>query len=216
MSSFGDFCAGLLPYPLVQRLDFVDSTYGTTQGLTVPSTAKTGDIIIFFNVGGNSTATPPTAAVPSGFSQINTSNPAGRGWRGVLSWNQTNTNFSGVSLTGMTANLSYENCLLVLRPSYPATVTIGDAAQAGTGGDPATQTVNCFGVTDPCVVIAAYRNETTGTSRTMSPSEDGSSDLFNAQLKYKIYNIYATDTTVDLNDTGNINLLHSCYLTITK
>ena len=88
------------------------------------------------------------------------------------------------------------------------------AAGETTDGNPSAQVVGASSGTPPLIVIGAYGTTGTVDPRTFSTTKDGeiTADSFNAYLAYKIYNSSPQDSSIDMDDEGDANILQSCYL----
>ncbi len=202
----------ILPPPI--ELFFVQSTNAVNPGtdIVVPSGVVAGDLLLFTNM--CRSASSPVQ--PSGFTFINsqTRSDSGSTAIGAAYYKVAVGTESGTTLTGIADSSDNTVELLHFRASYPiASITAGDIESEGTSADPSPQI--CRPTTPPSVVIAHYIDgDSSGLGTTsMSPTEDGtvSSGGF-VQVKYKIYNGTQSDTTIDMSDTGNYNVMQSFYL----
>lgn len=187
---------------------------GTTS-ITAPSSILPGDLMVLSNT---SSAGSAAAVVPSGFTQVNTGIVGGT--RMVTSYKIADGTEGGSSLTGMTADTSWQACLYVFRGNVAIkTITAASVNGEATAGDPVTQTVTASGGTPPLVVFGTYRGSTPA-ARSFSPAADGS--IANGapfagtlSLAYKIYNTSPADVSIDMTDEGIANLMQSFYLACT-
>lgn len=204
----------LLPPPA--ELFFVQSTNVLNPGtdIVVPSGVAAGDLLLFMNM--CRSASSPVQ--PSGFTFINsqTRSDSGSTAIGAAYYKVAVGTESGTTLTGIADSSDNTIELLHFRASYPiSSITVGDIESQGTSADPSAQNCQASAGAPPLVVIGHYIDgDSSGLGTTsMSPSEDGtvSSGGF-VQVKYKIYNGTPEDTSVDMSDTGNYNVMQSFYL----
>lgn len=191
---------------------FVTSTTAASGTIVVPSSSIEGDLLVLLDAPLYTTGTsPPASSIPADFSLIATSNLGNV--RVSSSYCLTTTSKASVTLTGMTGTSSNTKILLVFRPKIKASsVSLQDVGQEATAGDPVSQTITSGSSTKQLISFGFYRNNISGSVRSFTPTEDGGVTLSNATIKYKIYNANQDNVTVDLNDTGAINILQSCYI----
>lgn len=194
-----------------ETLSVVQTKASTTNSVTLDSAAVAGDLIVFWNICGNSPSTYPSATVPSGFSQIDTDTYI----RGSIYCRQIasrkiaaggETTFAGPPGTS-----SERAMAIVLRksPTPIAGVTISSIFGGnGTDGNPGAQVINASAAAAPVFVFGGASSSGAVDPYTFSPAPDGQV-LASAgnYFYYKIYNDNPQDTTIDMDDEGQGNVL---------
>jgi hypothetical protein len=204
------FGAGGAAPPKLSDLAFHASATSTASTLSAPVTILPGDLLVFIQNCGASSA--PAAAAPFGFTQITTSN--GSTARAVMSYKIATGVEAGGNLGGMTGTV-YHNILLVFRGNIPITAAVpASAANQTTDTAPANQVVSAASGLAPLVVLALWaRGIGDTTVRGFTPAADAEVKASNQlYAKYKIYDSAPADTTCTMPDDGTQNILHSCYI----
>lgn len=200
---------------------------GDTLSLTIPSTAKKGDIVIFVERV-NSPQVQLGIDTPVGFTTIDNGGSfadetiQNLSFRVLESDDEAGDEVVGRGSGDEDRSSRYNKILLVFRPDgIPRTVTVNDVASETTDVDPSSQTVNASGGTQPLIVGAVYGSSGSINSRTFNPAEDeeinqaGDEDFWFA---YKIYDAEESpgplDHTIDMPDEGSNNILQSFYLEV--
>lgn len=204
----------------VSSVSFVASAASTGQSVTIPAGAQANDIAVLCNLAWGSVSVP-TIARPSGWTQLAAGSVAGDLTTAVTSYKKLVGGDAGSSITGMTTgggSSEYDNLMLVFRGNIAiSSVTPSTWNAESTAGNPALQTVSAEGQTAPLVVIGfAAKGQSTAAFSTASPAFDatvsnGDSDIIGG---YKIYNSSPANHSIDMNDLGMHNHLHSGYLKV--
>jgi hypothetical protein len=208
-------------------ISFRASATATSGDVVGPSSIVAGDILVLFNLAASGST--PTAAVPSGFTQLNT--VAGTAFlsescRAVISAKRATGAEASASLSGAMAAGSYgsSKILLVFEADAASITTSTFAGQCSSdGGDPSSQSILASGGNSPLIAVAAYGrfSNVAIASRDFSPAKDGEVQVgggggqFDLWLAYKIYNSSPADVSVDLASDGQFgaSLLQSGWIT---
>lgn len=189
----------------------VDQTLSST--VTAPSDIIAGDLIVLWNLSEN-TAGAVSSVIPSGFTEIATSSQSQQ--RCTSSYKLADGSEASASLTVMDGDSRRYKAIYVFRGDVPATsVTLSSSVGSqSTSGNPSSQSVIASGGTPPLVVLGFYGAFSTIDPRTFSPSSDGEIGSSDSRMfiDYKIYNESPADVTIDMDDEGASNHLHSCYI----
>lgn len=197
------------------NLSFVASAQGNAASITIPATARGGDIAVLFDYSANSGA-PVTFATPSGFTTIATSAEAGTFIVGIASFKILSNTDPSTSVTGMTNDFR-SKVMMVFRPvGRISGISVPTWSAETTSGNPSSQSVLASGLRAPALVFGmAGSNVNTIPFSTASPAFDDEifqllvSTSGGMRVGYKIYNSAPADHTVDMNDLGNDNTLVS-------
>jgi hypothetical protein len=209
---------GIAPVPsqALTALTFITSAESSTSTITIPATAKAGDLAVYMEQ--TVSASLPTDVTPTGFLDI---------VKGNLSTVRANTSYKvlgssdpGASLTGMSGTSSTLKLLLVFRPNIPKirVVGIGTPASELNGADPSAQSILSGGQIVPVIAICHFGKGTAGvwTGQSFSPTRAGvvQHSAGSQECWYKIYNAGSLPANIatDLGDTGNLNTLQSFFL----
>lgn len=190
----------------------------TSTGSTInfPASIIAGDLIVMVDKAATSFGTP-ASVTPSGFTSINeqTGNDSTGfiGYRQHLTYKLALGTETG-SLTGMNGSATNAKAMHVFRGDIAATlITVSTPNGQLTTGNPTAQSVNASGGTPPLVVIGAYGAAAAVSPRTFSTTADGEANPDTTlYLAYKIYNSAPANTSIDMDDEGNINILQSCWI----
>jgi hypothetical protein len=204
------------PAPITS-LAFQTSADSDTQTITCP-TVSPGDVGVLLDGAVNASGTP-TNVIPSGFTQLQTSNIDFA--RTTMSYKVFDGSEDGSSLTGMNGNASNAKVLLVFRPNGVVTsVGVSTFLQETTNGNPASQVIAASGQAAPLIRLAGAA---VGSNSTPPPFAAGTFDAtvtkaggFSAlRAGYTVQNSSPSDDTVDLGDNGNGNCLMSGWMNFT-
>jgi len=213
----------LNPYAFAPlSLAFQTSANSSAQTITCP-TVEQYDVGVLFDSATDATATLPANAIPSGFTQLQTSidDSLNAFYRTTLSYKVFDGTEDGASLTGMNGAHSNAKILVVFRPSRAiATVGTSTFLEETTTDNPSAQLIAAAGQVAPLIRLAACVN---GAS-TSSPSF--TSGTFDATIVkagsdnsiragYTIQNTSPSDDTVDMGDGGAGNCLISGWINFT-
>lgn len=197
-------------------LTFVGRTQSSTGTVNISGISfVAGDLCIIMNTLQQGT---PTAATPSGFTQIADAPRGSLGGAARVSYK---------ILTGSETNISSgSSCTdevmfaLVLRPNRGiSTVTASTWNTQVTNGNPTLQTVDPTAVVTPLVVLGVTCSQSSSYDfSTASPAfTERPLALFGgtaARYGYIIYNSSPASHSIDINDEGNDNVLLSGYVAV--
>jgi hypothetical protein len=185
----------------------------STDTLALPSGIRTGDVVILAARDQNSGSPAPSAAVPSGYTLINSF---------VISFGRMIFSYrvldgtETVIPTYSNGKTSTRRIALVFRPAAPleAITPAGFQSQA-TDGNPSPQVISSGSGAVPLVAFGFYINSNGSTvdPRTASPAFDA--EVSHAPwmwFNYKVYNTSPADITVNMDDEGILNGLASFYV----
>ena len=212
-------------------LSFVASATSSAQTIVVPSSARSGDVLVLFDSAQNRQNTTgafpayPTATLPTGFSSVINATSQAEVFGGdevskrqLVSARVAAVGTAGSTLTGMVNDAgtsgSTSKILMVFRfPLGATTFTANDVEhQAPSGGNPSAQTVNASSGAAPLVVIGLFDQQNTAS---FSPAADGTVVQGVIRMSYKLYASSPQDVTVDVGDSA-LPFLGSFYLTISS
>jgi hypothetical protein len=191
--------------PPVTSIAFRTSATGTGQTIACP-TVQSNEVIVFCDLAING-AGAPSNAVPSGFTQLQTSN--GTFTRNTMSYKLADGSESGATLTGMIGDATAAKIVLVFQPAgVIATVTTSTFLQQSTDGNPAAQTISASGQPAPLIRLAVASVGGFGTAPNFSA---GTFDATVAQngvgdggfrVGYAVQNSSPSDDAPDMADSG--------------
>lgn len=195
-----------------QELVFLNSATSTADTVACPSGIQKGDLIVLFDQGSEG-SNPPTAVLPSGFTNIVNSSSGSTNHRTYISRKIADGTESGATITGMNASGNNNKVLLVFRPAFAITaVTASSWNTENVTSDPSAQNVTATAGVVPLIVFGVFGSSGAVNPRTFTPASDGEVNSNTLQyVKYKIYNFVAADHSVDMDDEG-ANTLASGYL----
>lgn len=216
----------LLSYPAGSRvLEKVLDATSDTASLDYPDGVQAGDLVILLNwarAANTGSGNTPPDNIATGFTQIDhrlaPGGPTSIGARSRLLYRLANGSESGAIANLITSGGLNFNRLVVFRRSPIITsVSLKNAGGTSSKGNPGAQTITSSGGSPPLLAVASYASTGTVTTRSFSPAEDGEFGSGSAYIKWKIYPVDASpaDHSVDMDDNGNFNTLHKCYLELT-
>lgn len=186
----------------------------TLSTIAVPLGVQAGDLILLLDTA--IAASAPASALPTGFTSISNSgfSTGGDSIRHRASYKLANGTEGGVSLTGVNGANSNQKEIYVFRGNVPATsVTVSTPNVDVLSTNPASQNVAASSGIPPLVVFGCYGSSGTINPRTMSPAKDAELNAsVRSYLAYKIYDSSPSDVSVDMDDEGDVNALHSFYI----
>lgn len=194
----------------------------TAATITMPTNVRKDDICIHLDHPINSAATP-TAVTPTGFTNL-TNVTIANVTRSMVSYRRIlEESEQGSTITGMTAVTAGNKLLIVLRPSRPLQSVTASAWNAeANAANPAAQAVNLLGKNFDSVIVfgAVGANAGTAAFSTQTPAFDRTHLIAadsDAMIGWKQYSrgqpIF--NHSIDMNDLGTNNALHSGYLAFT-
>ena len=142
-------------------LYIVTQETNTSASITQPSETIAGDLLLFFNWGQNSSSsTPPTAVVPSGYSNFyDAAKSVSPGTRLTGYYKVADGTEAGVSVNGMDSTFERIDIYLLRWQGKAITsVSVSDVESDTTFTGTITKTVNVGGVNPPVVVFLALRS----------------------------------------------------------
>lgn len=185
-----------------------------TSSITVPAGVQQGDLLIVYNHAYNTTGTIPTAATPSGFTQVYNSSLANASGsisaRAISSYKLALGNESGTSLTCMTANFMAVFILVYKTNSVSPNLTLLYTGSGGganmTNANPTDYTLSLSAQNKPVLAIGACFNQT-DTQISFSPAPDTQIPASNSiyRLAPKIFNSSPSNFSVTAGDGGVAN-----------
>jgi hypothetical protein len=202
----------------VASISFHASATSTTSSITGPATIQAGDLLVLSDHSYRSDSATPNAIVPSGFTQIhNDVDPGGTNRsRHILSYKIADGAEASASITGLSGG-TLGKVLLVFRGNVKiSSVTIGSPVTSGiTDDNPASQSIAASGGTAPLVVLSAYYSNGAIDPRTFSTTKDAEvNSAAYHYFAYKIHNSAPADTSIDMDDDGNNNVVHGAYIAV--
>ena len=123
------------------------------------SLIQSGDLLLVYNLGINSTSTAPTAVTPSGYTNVyNVAKTTSTGQRITFYYEIANGTEAGVSITGMSATQQFLTVyLLRWRLGSVNSVTINDVESNNTFTGTVTHTVATGSSSAPAVLFIGHR-----------------------------------------------------------
>lgn len=197
--------------PEIAFFGSANSAASTT--ITLPASINAGDLIVLLDR--VEAASLPSKVIPTDFTEI--LDTAGSLHRQTSSYKIAVGTEGGTAITGMSASGATfaDKVALVFRGTPAITgVTVGDPEQTDTSGNPTALTCSASSGTPPLVVLGGYGSTGAIDPRTFSTTKDGEVTTASTRLylAYKIYNLAPADTTIDMDDEGSRNNLHSFYM----
>lgn len=173
-----------------------------------------GDLIVHLDYSLNNIGSP-TTVIPTGFTQI-TNNVAGSVARQIASYKIAAGSEGGTTLTGMSGNIATRRIVVTFRRSPVAiAATVSTPNGEGTSGNPALQNVAASGGVAPLIVFGCYGSDGSVDPRTFSPAKDNEvAQATNLYLAWRVDNGAGQDTSIDMDDEGNANILQSFYIAL--
>lgn len=185
------------------------SATSTASTITVPASVIAGDVLVLFDRPISSGT--PSNVTPTGWSVGN--NQVITNFRMNISYKLAVGADAGATVTGMNGNVSNAKMMYVFRPNIAALVlTLGNPQGGASSGAVSVTTTAGSGVA-PLVVIGAWSQNGSISSRTMSPAKDGEINASSsAYLGYKIYNTSPANVTVSISSATSANSAQALYL----
>lgn len=192
------------------------SATSTSSTINFPGGIQSGDLIVLIDRGFQASTTPPADVTPTGFTRVGSSLTLASGLASVRqnAWYKKADGTESGALTGLNADFANDKVMIVFRGNTPAsTLTLGGSGAEITDGNPAAQNCPASGGLAPLVVLGAYGSSGAVNPRTFSTTKDGevnsSTSLY---LAWKIYNSSPANSSIDMDDEGNLNTLQSFYI----
>ena len=210
----------------IDTLFIVGSASSTGSTITVPSTARAGDLLVLFDCPAFNSTTGISGPVPSGFTGI-TAFPAS-GWDNgfIVSSAVATAASAGSVLTGASGNRSNAKILVVIRANATIkTFTAFNIKGQVTDTNPSGIDISGSGVTSPAVLLCAGTTFTNSSidwegypSLYTTPAFDsvirpiirivtGISLITQSEASY--------NQRIDMVDYGSGNMLFGCWLKLT-
>ena len=190
----------------------VASDGAVSSSLVLPASIQQGNLLIIYNHSYNNSSTIPTAATPSGFTQIynQSLSTASKSARAIGSYKVANGTEGGTTITGMSGAVPVIYVIVYSTNSVAPNVTllytgIGGGASM-TNANPTDYTLSLSGRTKPVVAVGACYNETPAqisfstTPDTQIPATDSS-----YRFAPKVFNTSPSNFSVTAGDGGNLN-----------
>ncbi len=192
------------------------SAASTTSSVTYPSGIQAGDLIVVLDFARS--PSQPSDVNPSGYTLIQRSaviESGGFAAQKLASWLKIATGSETGSLSLMNGSSSNAKVIVVFRGGSPiSSAAIQDPDSETTTSNPAAQSVSASGGDTPLIVLGFYSSSSAISPRTFSPAKDGEVGASNnlGYLAWKIYESSPADVSIDMDDEGAGNSLHSCYV----
>lgn len=194
----------------------VAAVYEVNSAISIPADTQVGDLVILHMYAKNTTGTP-IDRTPTGFTKIITTGAAPD--RGSSFFKIAAPGDAGAAVSGGLSGTSYSVAfIVVLRGDVP----VQSAALKGPVGDmdvnkPATQSILASAGKVPLLALGIYHARSTFISNptmTVGGSDvaDGTYQESERATKWKLYTSSPSDVAIAMNDSGNLNILHGCYL----
>lgn len=216
-----NFLPGMFPFvPIAAAggatIALFGSNTSTASTIAVPASVAAGDLMVLVDKAYNGGIFAPFTVLATDFTSISNLTTTGSVFiRQILSYKLAVGTEGGTTLTGMNGGVGNAKALYVFRRTAAASsLNLSTANEQLTSGDPSAQNVAASGGTPPLVVIGAYGARTeTIDPRTFSTTKDGEiNPNTTLYLAYKIYNESPSDTSIDMDDEGSVNILQSLYI----
>lgn len=194
------------------RLSIIATDGVVASSITAPSSIQKGDLLVTYNHSYNASSTIPTAATPSGFTQIHNSSlsTASKSARAISAYKVADGTEGGTTLTGMGGAVPVLYILVFRTNSASPAATLLYTGNGGganmTNANPTDYTLTLSARTKPLVAIGVYYNET-AAQISFSPTPDNQIPATdsNYRVAWKIYNSSPANVTVSAGDGGNVN-----------
>lgn len=204
------------------RFDLLASSTGSGATITIPGSIAAGDLCIIWNrardtdAAGSGASGSVAAVTPSGFTNL--SNDGAGVFEGIglrLMMHAKKLLGSETTVTGMNDN-DEQWAVAVFRPNkaWTSFAYTESGAHAG-ASNPSVQTISIAALEVP--VLALGEMASTGSfSRSVSPSMNELNPTSNWYCHYYNWNAGPQNHSYDMSDGGDINIMHSGYLTFTE
>lgn len=205
--------------PQIKNFTFVASATSTTNTISIPASSNVGDFAVLFDSSINSSFTPPSTVVPSGWSSI--SNVSGTNSiipfiytsiRSIVSYKSLVSGNPGSSITGMNATTD-RKIIMVFRPNFSvqntSILSVNGAANSN------SQTITITQSQPPILAFAHWASSGTISSRGVSGiTMNEVSNTTGQYAGYKIFNTNETtsNATISMSDNGVVQSLQSFYV----
>lgn len=195
---------------------YVDKAESATSSITIPATARAGDVAVLYDVARSSSSAPSLVTPP--------------GWANKINDTITVTRFAvcikvltgddpGATIAGMSGDAQNEKMIVVFRPNAPISAMVASTfTHEFTNSAPSPQLIAASGAQPPVIVLGGVGG--TGLASAFSAA----SPAFDAQVTasnnlrvgYKLYNSGAVPAnhTIGANDLGSRTSLWGGYLTL--
>lgn len=193
------------------------ATLSTAASITAPSDINAGDLLILVDRADGAGA----SVVPSGFSSVTAfqSSVAEAGYRLNVSFKVATGAEESTSIGGMDGSASDSKIMACFRGAAPISAAMaGGVLTQDSADNPAGLTILAGAATAPLLVVGVYSSHAPGTvdPRAFSTTKDaevGSADS-TLYLAWKFYASSPANTTIDMDDEGDINILIGAYITL--
>lgn len=197
-------------------LSFIGSNSSSgNDTITLPGGSAIGDLVVAFNCDYGEDFMPDTT-LPAGFSFLATTtigNGSNDSWKATSGYRILD---STATLTNFMDAEDSRIVILVFRGSRSIiSVTPSSWNGQSTTGNATSQTVSASGQSTPLLVIGCAGSINSATTfSTASPAFDAQvvGPDSDQRMGYNIYNTTPANHSIDINDLGNDNHLHSGYL----
>lgn len=199
-------------------LSQVDSATSTTQNIAIPATVQAGDLLVLYSVR-TYIVSDPGAFTPTGFTTIHSVHAGTAQVRSFVGARLATASDAGANIDTGSTDGTWLNHLYVFRGDDPINAfAVFDAEVSGpTAANPAGVTTNASTGTPPLVVIGTYSSNNAVDPRTFSTTKDGEITAGGGStswLAYKIYNAAPADTTIDMDDEGDVNTVTGSFIQV--
>ena len=210
----------------LDSLSLIASASSTTSTITVPATARTGDLLILFDCPAFTVSTGISGPVPSGFTNLG-AGPAS-GWNnGIIQSAAICTpSMPGSSLTGANGTESNAKVLVVIRGNAPIqTFSALNLNSSATNGDPPGITVVGTSVVAPAVLACCGTSQTNVANDWQGYPSTFTTPAFGSVIRpvnriVTGFSLIVPPTasytqTIDLQDYGSGNMMRGCWINLT-
>ena len=220
----------IMPHISGQRrldsLSLIASASSTAATITVPATARTGDLLILFDCPAFTASTGISGPVPSGFTTLG-AGPAS-GWNNgiILSAAICTPSMPGSSLTGADGTDTDAKVLVVIRGNAPIqTFSALNMATSSTNHDPSGINVVGTSVVAPAVLACCGSSGTNVANAWQGYPSTFTTPAFGTVLapvnrittgfSLIVPPAASYTQTIDLQDYGSGNMMRGCWINLT-
>lgn len=205
--------------PQIKNFTFVASATSTTSTISIPASSSVGDFAVLFDSSTNSSFTPTSTVVPSGWSSISNVSETNSiipfiytSIRSIVSYKSLVSGNPGSSITGMNGTTD-RKIIMVFRPNFSVQNTSILSVNGAANSNP--QTITITQSQPPILAFAHWASSGTISSRGVSGiTMNEVSNTTGQYASYKIFNTNETtsDATISMSDNGSVQSLQSFYV----
>lgn len=192
---------------------YVDKAESATNSITIPATAKAGDVAVLYDVARSSSV--PSLVTPPGWA--NKVSDTVSSARFAVSIKVLTGDDPGATITGMSGADQNEKMVVVFRPNAPISAMVASTfTHEFTNNAPSSQLIAASGAQPPVIVLGGVGGTGIASSfSTASPAFDAQvAASNNLRVGYKLYNSGAAPAnhTIGASDLGSRTSLWGGYL----